>query len=337
MTTRVRRRAFVAVVATLATCAVVLGASSSSSSRPRATYAPGDAFGTCDGASESVIVVWHGMGDAGDALDGLARAVTRSLAPARACVRSLMFATTSSGDRWAGYAGDVGAQVDAACALLRTDDAVRAAGGFHALGLSQGGQFVRGVVQRCGRELGAKSLVTLGGQHAGVDALPGCGSEPLSAACRAMNEAASAASANALLRRRVVQAQYFRDTRTHATYQRYLETNAYLPEINNEGQANANAEYRDAIASLERFVMFMFENDDMVNPRESSWFGSRVVGGPNRSQIVPYDRNSAIYQNLGLDALDADGRLEFRLVPGARHMQFDVEWFMREVVRKYFK
>ena len=125
--------------------------------------------------------------------------------------------------------------------------------------------------------------------------------------------------------------QYFRDTSTHAMYQRYLETNAYLPEINNEGQANANAEYRDAIASLERFVMFMFENDDMVNPPESSWFGSRVVGGLNRSQIVPYDRNSAIYQNLGLDALDADGRLELRLVPGARHMQFDVDWFTREV------
>ena len=334
MTTRARRRALVALVAALATCALALGASSSS--RPHAMYARGDAYGTCDGSSESVIVVWHGMGDSGDALDGLARAVTRSLVPARACVRSLMFAATSSGDRWAGYVGDVGEQVDAACELLRMDDAVRGAGGFHALGLSQGGQFVRGVVQRCGRELGAKSLVTLGGQHAGVDALPGCGSEPPSATCRAMNEAASAASANALVRRRVVQAQYFRDTSTHATYQRYLETNAYLPEINNEGQANANAEYRDAIASLERFVMFMFENDDMVNPPESSWFGSRVVGGLNRSQIVPYDRNSAIYQNLGLDALDADGRLELRIVPGARHMQFDVDWLTREVVRKYF-
>ena len=152
MTTRVRRRALVALVAALATCALALGASSSS--RPRAMYARGDAYGTCDGSSESVIVVWHGMGDSGDALDGLARAVTRSLVPARACVRSLMFAVTSSGDRWAGYVGDVGAQVDAACELLRTDDAVRGAGGFHALGLSQGGQFVRGVVQRCGRELG---------------------------------------------------------------------------------------------------------------------------------------------------------------------------------------
>ena len=82
-------------------------------------YARGDAYGTCDGSSESVIVVWHGMGDSGDALDGLARAVTRSLVPARACVRSLMFAATSSGDRWAGYVGDVGEQVDAACELLQ--------------------------------------------------------------------------------------------------------------------------------------------------------------------------------------------------------------------------
>jgi hypothetical protein len=37
-----------------------------------------------------------------------------------------------------------------------------------------------------------------------------------------------------------------------------------------------------------------------------------------------------------LAALDADGRLEARLVPAARHMQLSLDWFVREVVEKYY-
>jgi palmitoyl-protein thioesterase len=131
-----------------------------------------------------------------------------------------------------------------------------------------------------------------------------------------------------------VQAQYFRDTRTHESYQRYLETNVFLPEINNEGQDNENVEYRNAMASLEKLVCVMFENDDMVYPKESSWFGSRVIGVGNRTTVVPYDQNESIYASLGLDALDADGRIELILVPNARHLEFTLDWF-RGIVKKY--
>jgi palmitoyl-protein thioesterase len=151
-----------------------------------------------------------------------------------------------------------------------------------------------------------------------------------------LNYLATELSAAAWFRTHIVQAQYFRQTSSHAAYQRYLETNPFLPKINNEGQANDTPLYREALMRLERFVMFKFENDDMVYPSASSWFGSRVVGGKNRSVIVPYDENEVIYQPLGLDVLDADGRLETRLIPGARHMQFSLEWFAREVVQKYW-
>jgi len=252
-----------------------------------------------------------------------------------ACVRSLMFGSGSSGsDRLSGYIGNVNAQVDAACVLLRNDALIRRVGGFHAVGFSQGGQFIRAVVQRCGVELGAKTLITLGAQHMGVDSLPGCGSNAPTMACRAMNRVASDASASFWLRKHVVQAQYFRQTKDHSSYQRYLETNVFLPEINNEGQANDNPVYRKALSSLERFVMFRFENDDMVYPSESSWFGSRVIGGANRSIIVPYDHNEVIYSSLGLDALDANGRIETHLIPGARHMQFTLEWF-KQTMNQY--
>jgi len=286
-------------------------------------------------ATSKVIVMWHGMGDVGSedgSMGTLARAAREATG---ACVRSLMFGSGSSGsDRLSGYIGNVNAQVDAACVLLRNDALIRRVGGFHAVGFSQGGQFIRAVVQRCGVELGAKTLITLGAQHMGVDSLPGCGSNAPTMACRAMNRVASDASASFWLRKHVVQAQYFRQTKDHSSYQRYLETNVFLPEINNEGQANDNPVYRKALSSLERFVMFRFENDDMVYPSESSWFGSRVIGGANRSIIVPYDHNEVIYSSLGLDALDANGRIETHLIPGARHMQFTLEWF-KQTMNQY--
>ncbi|CEG00531.1 Palmitoyl protein thioesterase [Ostreococcus tauri] len=288
---------------------------------------------------ENAIVFWHGMGDVGDASGTLAvmDAAVKTLGSETTCARSLRFGASARADRMSGYTGDVDAQVGAACDAMRADDAIGRARSVHVVGFSQGGQFMRALVQRCGRELGVRTLVTLGGQHMGVDAVPGCGDpERASMACQAMNDAASYASASAWARRTVVQAQYFRDTSTHARYNRYLATNEFLPRINNEGQANENARNREALTSLERFVMFMFEEDDMVSPKESSWFGSRVVAGANRTKIIPYYENESIYAALGLDALDRDNRIEMRLIPGAQHMQFTVDWFVSEIVKKYW-
>jgi palmitoyl-protein thioesterase len=45
--------------------------------------------------------------------------------------------------------------------------------GFNAIGLSQGGQFLRAYVERCNKPR-VKKLITLGSQHQGVMTLPGC-------------------------------------------------------------------------------------------------------------------------------------------------------------------
>ena len=312
--------------------ALALGALASTT--PRATFV---SRGACDDATRDWFYLWHGMGDSGEGLDALALALSRR---GRACARSVRI-DGGGGDRYSAYVGDVAAQVAAVCEAVVGDETRRASGTTrtHALGFSQGGQFARALVETCD-EVKFTTLVTFGAQHLGVDALPGCGGDwaTISRACRAMNAMASALSASDFARRRIVQAQYFRDTSTNAKYQRYLETNAFLPWVNNEGTANERdgASWREALTSLERFVMFMFEFDDMVFPKESSWFGSRVVGGSNRSEIIPYDRNDVVYQSLGLAELDADGRLETRLVPNARHMQFSLDWFVREVVEKYY-
>lgn len=322
-----KRNSFV-VMAFVSFAFVIVDRSSAVDARARARLV---ALEPCARASE-LVVFWHGMGDFGDDPRGM-KVLANEIANVtheETCVKTLVFGTSAEEDRRAGYVASVNAQVEDACEVIARDfDVRRMNGTYHAYGFSQGGQFMRAVVERC-RGARAKTLTTFGAQHMGVDSIPGCGHDATSTMCRWMNRAASAASANAWVQNHVVQAQYFRDTSTAASYERYLASNVFLPEINNEGQANENTNYRDAIASLEKFVCVMFENDDMVSPKESSWFGSRMIG--NRT-IVPYERNEEIYASLGLDALDADGRLEFVLVPNARHLEFSLDWF-REFVKK---
>lgn len=77
-------------------------------------------------------------------------------------------------DIWSSFMGDVNDQVSAACSKLKDLPQLRPC--FNAVGFSQGGQFLRAVVQRCGHELPpVRTLVTLGGQHQGVMNAPGCG------------------------------------------------------------------------------------------------------------------------------------------------------------------
>ena len=123
-----------------------------------------------------------------------------------------------------GFFGDVNRQVAEQCARLLAEP--RLAEGFYALGFSQGSQFMRAVVERCGGgarpgdgRLAAKRLVTMGGRAArgrerparlrrvrgerhAQRVLPSRGDR------RAVRRAYSFPARTA-----VVQAQYFRDPR----------------------------------------------------------------------------------------------------------------------------
>ena len=57
-----------------------------------------------------------------------------------------------------------------ACAIIAND--TRLQDGFHAMGFSQGAQFLRAVVQRCPVQV--RNLISIGGQHQGVFGFPRC-------------------------------------------------------------------------------------------------------------------------------------------------------------------
>lgn len=67
----------------------------------------------------------------------------------------------------------------------------------------------------------------------------------------------------------LIQAQYFKDP-FHLDW--YLAYSGFLADVNNDRPAT-NASYAEALRSLQRLVLFQFENDITVVPRQSAHFG----------------------------------------------------------------
>ncbi|RWA06403.1 hypothetical protein EKO27_g8700, partial [Xylaria grammica] len=111
---------------------------------------------------------------------------------------------------------------------------------------------------------------------------------------------------------RLVPAQYFRDP---ADLDSYLEYSNFLADINNE-RALKNETYARNIAALENLVLYIFEDDTTVIPKETGWFED--VDGDENTPL----RARKLYQEdwIGLRALDRKGGLKFKTTPG-EHMQ----------------
>jgi len=244
-----------------------------------------------------------------------------------AYVYSVQLEEKESADRDAGYFGDVNAQVAQVCETISKDENLR--GGFNAVGFSQGSQFLRALVEVCptlGPAPRARKLITFGGQHQGVMEWPGCGKNVSSFFCATLRSLLALGAYSDYVRTKVVQAQYFKDP---WKYDEYLSKNIFLPYINNEVASKRRSDYRDNLASLDLLLLYMWEDDQTVVPKESSLFG--VYNATSKS-VVPL-RDQALYKEdwIGLRALDEEGKLVMEELKGG-HMQIDFEWFNATVV-----
>jgi palmitoyl-protein thioesterase len=92
---------------------------------------------------------------------------------------------------------------------------------------------------------------------------------------------------------------------------RYYEKSTFLPYDNNE--KDPNPLYKERLTKLTNFGLFQWDDDEVVHPKESEWFGIydkfRV--------LIPLRRQEA-YKNdvLGLKTLDEAGKLFFYHGPG---------------------
>jgi palmitoyl-protein thioesterase len=254
------------------------------------------------------LIIWHGLGD-NYAAEGLAQVaeLAQEVNPGT-FTYIIRLDDDSSADRTATFFGNVTVQIEKVCADLASHPILSTAPAVDALGFSQGGQFLRGYIERCNFPP-VRSLVTFGSQHNGISEFQACGATDW--LCKGAEGLLRSSTWSSFVQSRLVPAQYFRDPNQ---YDSYLEFSNFLADINNE-RALKNQTYKENLEKLERFIMYMFEDDTTVVPKQSSWFAD--VNGTEVTEL----RKRDIYTEdwIGLKALDKKGGLVFETTPGG-HM-----------------
>ncbi|KAF8983099.1 palmitoyl-protein thioesterase [Cyathus striatus] len=219
-------------------------------------------------------------------------------------------------DRRAGFYGDVNLQVAQVAEQLSAITQLQ--NGFDAIGLSQGGQFLRAYVERFNSPP-VHNLITFGSQHMGISDIPLC--RPRDFICQAARRVAKSAVYSAWAQNNLVQAQYFRDPWNLPAY---LIANHFLTSINNEISEMRNRSYSQQLATLNNLVLVLFTEDKTVVPKESAWFGSEiaddglnwsdqsVLASTTNKTILPLRRQPLYIEDwIGLRKLDERGGIVF--------------------------
>jgi palmitoyl-protein thioesterase len=272
------------------------------------------------------IVVWHGLGDQFNSdgmksIEELAEAINPGT-----FVHIISLNEDPNQDRSATFTGNVTDQISKVCEELSKHPILSTAPAIDAIGISQGGQFLRGYVERCNWPQ-VRSLVTFGSQHNGIVKFKACGQNDW--LCKGAMALLRFNVWSNFVQSRLVPAQYYRDPSTEQDYNNYLDNSNFLADINNERELK-NVKYKANLGSLTNFVMWMFEDDNLVVPKESSWFEE-----VNGTESIPL-RARKIYQEdwLGLRGLDRNGGLHFRSAPGD-HLQ-GMEELLNQTITDYF-
>ncbi|KAK9788665.1 hypothetical protein SCARD494_09682 [Seiridium cardinale] len=269
------------------------------------------------------VVIWHGLGD-NFANDGI-RSVGELIEELHegTLVYYVKLADDATGDQSATWWGNVTEQVDKVCADLASHQILSTAPAIDAVGFSQGGQFLRAYVERCNSPP-VRNLITFGSQHNGIVDYRACG--PTDWLCKGAMALLHGNTFSQYVQSHLVPAQYFRDPKQ---LDKYLEGSNFLADINNE-RVLKNTTYAKNLAKLDNFVMYMFEDDTVVIPKETAWF-EEVIG----EESIPLRARKLYTEDwLGLRELDRKGGLKFRTTPGD-HMRLSDE-VLTESFKEFF-
>jgi palmitoyl-protein thioesterase len=266
------------------------------------------------------LVIWHGLGDnfENDGLKEVAE-LAESTNPGT-YTYIVRLGDTADADRSATFWGNLTEQIQQVCDDIAAEPVLASAPAIDALGFSQGGVFFRGYIERCNSPP-VRSLVTFGSPHNGIAEYQGCA--PTDWLCKGAIGLLKGNTWSEWVQGRLVPAQYYRTTvpETGEPSEEYLQFSNYLADANNEREVK-NTTYAERLAGLEKFVMYMFEDDVTVIPKESSWFAEKNL---TSGEVTPLEDRSLYKEDwLGLRKLDKNGGLIFKTTPGG-HMQLSEE------------
>lgn len=277
------------------------------------------------------LLIWHGLGDnyAADGLHSVGDLANETIPGT--FVYYIRLDEDAGSDRTATFLGNVTEQIAQVCDDIASHPVLSRAPGLNALGFSQGGQFLRGLVERCGERVPIKNLVTFGSQHNGIAKYQLCKDGDW--LCKGYIGLLKANTWGAWVQSHLVPAQYFKATNdtTGEPAEEYLESSNFLADINNE-RALKNASYKENLSRLDNFVMYVFEDDTTVIPKESGWFA--YTNGTDGSVTDLRDRQIYKEDWIGLRTLDEKDGLHFKTTEGG-HMQLGDE-VLTEVFKTWF-
>lgn len=271
------------------------------------------------------VVLWHGLGDnyngsgihsVNDLISGLYAGIF---------FHSIYIDEDPSGDQQKLLFGDANKQVDQVCDQLKSIKQLASAEGIDAIGFSQGGVLLRGLIERC-PHLSFHNLITFGSPHMGVMEMPLC-KDPRDWICKRRNELLKKQVWNDNVQRKVLPAQYFRDP---FEYEKYLKHSFYLADINNE-RNEKNASYFTNLTKLNKLALVTFTEDTTVVPKESAMFCDIDT---NWKQTIPFDKTNLYVEDyIGIKRLHELGKIDFHFIEAA-HMAISDE-FVEEIALKY--
>ncbi|XVE65139.1 hypothetical protein DITRI_Ditri07aG0157300 [Diplodiscus trichospermus] len=181
--------------------------------------------------------------------------------------------------------------------------------GYNIVGLSQGNLIGRGVVEFCDDGPQVKNFISLAGPHAGTASVPLCGSGIL---CMIADKLIKSEIYTDYIQAHLAPSGYLK---LPNDILHYLEKCRFLPKLNNELPGERNSTYKERFTRLQNLVLIMFENDNVLVPRETSWFGY-YPDGAFKPVIRPQETKLYTEDWIGLKTLDNARRVHFISVPG---------------------
>lgn len=290
---------------------------------------PSSNDGNDDASSNPLpVIIWHGLGDSADA-QGLkdVAGLIDNIHPGTYIQIISLGEHAGAPDRSQTFFGNLTEQIAKVCHDLSHDNILMTAPAVDAIGFSQGGQFLRGMIERCGDgKAGPKvrNLITWGSQHNGISEFQKCESAT-DWVCQGANALLKGSGVwSGFVQNRLVPAQYYRPdpVSNEDEWENYLENSNFLADVNNERKAK-NSTYAENLSSISKLVMIYFKDDKTVVPKESGWFSEVQIIDDGDKQIrnITKLRDRPIYKEdwLGLKKLDEKGGLVFEEVDG-EHM-----------------
>jgi palmitoyl-protein thioesterase len=224
-----------------------------------------------------------------------------------------------------GYFLNMDASVDVFAEAISKDEQLK--NGFHAIGLSQGNNVIRGYIARYNKPP-VDTFISINGVNAGVGAVPHCRPSALlskstrsgTSFCDLLMEQASKRAYTEFAQEHSFQANYWRDPRLgeKENYEKFSQ----LAHWNNEGHSDSTL--NENFAKTNQFVWIMATQDGMVWPREGEHWGAPDPSAPLQKVLPRKETEWYINDLFGLRTAEEAGKNHYLSFVGD-HLQFSMD------------